>query len=149
MGHSHKTFPLPGVPRWLRACSCYRAMVAKLRLASRMPRANMFCEVLLAEWQYFKLIASCRLIFNICFIYQCTVFTRIRKVTVSWKGLYAICCRSFYVKPALFVELYLTLQTDFTARCCFCFFTNDSSIEQIFQPLPQRSFVSGIVKNVR
>ena len=43
------------------------------------------------------------------------VFTRIRKVTVSWQVLYAICCRSFYVNPALFIELYLTLQTDFTA----------------------------------
>jgi len=43
------------------------------------------------------------------------VFTRIRKVTVSCQGLYAIWCRSFYVKPALFIELYLTLQTDFAA----------------------------------
>jgi len=39
----------PGVPSWLRACSCYRAEVGKLRLARRMPLANMFCVALLAE----------------------------------------------------------------------------------------------------
>jgi len=59
---------------------------------------------------------------------------------------YAICCRSFYVKPALFIELYLTLQTDFAVRCCFWFSANDSSIEQICSPLLQRYFVSGMVK---
>ena len=49
------------------------------------------------------------------------VFTRIRKVTVSCncKGLCAICCRSFYVKPALFIELYLTLKTDFLCSSLF------------------------------
>jgi len=49
------------------------------------------------------------------FVSFINVFTRIRKVTVGCQGLYAICCRSFYVKPALFIELYLTLQTDFAA----------------------------------
>jgi len=49
------------------------------------------------------------------FISFMNVFTRIRKVTVSIQGFYAICCRSFYVKPALFIELYLTIQTDFAA----------------------------------
>jgi len=31
-------------------------------------------------------------------------------------------CRSFYVKPAFFTELYLTLQTDFTTRWCSMIF---------------------------
>jgi len=55
---------------------------------------------------------------------------------------------SFYAKPALSIELHLTLQTDFAARCCFWFSANDSSIEQILPITPaiQRSFVSGIVK---
>jgi len=35
-------------------------------------------------------------------------FIRIRNVAVSCQGLNAICCRSFYVKPALFIKLYLT-----------------------------------------
>jgi len=52
------------------------------------------------------------------FVSFINVFTRIRKVTVICQGLHAICCRSFYVKPALFIELYLTLQTDFAARWC-------------------------------
>jgi len=55
------------------------------------------------------------------FVSFINVFTRIRKVTVSCQGLYTICCRSFYVKPALFVELYLRLHTDFAGRCCFGF----------------------------
>jgi len=56
------------------------------------------------------------------------VLTRIRKVTVSCQGLYAIYCTSFYAKPALFFELHLTLQSDFSARCLW-FSANDSSIE--------------------
>jgi len=63
------------------------------------------------------------------------VFTRIREVAVCCQGLYAICCRSFYIKPALFIELYLTLQTSFAAHWCFWFSANDSSIEQICPPL--------------
>jgi len=61
------------------------------------------------------------------------VFTRIRKVTVSCQGLYAVCCRSFYVKPALFVELYLTLKTDFTARC-FWFSASDLLMIEFAHP---------------
>jgi len=61
-------------------------------------------------------------------------FTQIRKVTISCQKMYVICCRLFYVKPALFIELYLTLQTDFAARRCFWFSANDSSIEQICPP---------------
>jgi len=58
---------------------------------------------------------------NVCFIYQrltfvsfINVFTRIRMV--NCQGFYAISFRSFYVKLGLFIELYLTLQTDFAAR---------------------------------
>jgi len=80
------------------------------------------------------------------FVSFINVFTRIRKVMVSCQGLYAVCCRSFYVKPALFNELHFTLQTDFAARCCFWLSANDSSIEQICPPVLKRSFVSGIVK---
>jgi len=80
------------------------------------------------------------------FVSFINVFTRIRNVAVSWQRLYAICCRSFYVKPALSIEVYLTLQTDFSVRCCFWFSANESSVEQICPPLQQRSFVSGIVK---
>jgi len=40
-------------------------MLGKSRLA------DMFCATLLAEKQYLKLIASCRLMLNVCFIYQC------------------------------------------------------------------------------
>ena len=58
-------------------------------------------------------------------------------------------CRSFYIKPALFIELYLTQHTAFLDRCCFWFSANDSSIEQICSPLLQIFFVSDIVKNVR
>jgi len=43
----------------------YRTMVGKLRLV------DMFCVALTAEWQCLKLIASCRLIFKVCVIYQC------------------------------------------------------------------------------
>jgi len=32
------------------------------------------------------------------------------------------------MKLAFFNELYLTLQTDFAARTCFCFSSNDSSV---------------------
>jgi len=39
------------------------------------------------------------------------------------------------VKLAFFNELYLTLQTDFAARWCFCFSANDSSVEQVCPPL--------------
>jgi len=39
-------------------------MVDQLRLA------DMFCVALLAEEQYLKSIASCRLRFKFCFIYQ-------------------------------------------------------------------------------
>jgi len=49
------------------------------------------------------------------FVSFINVFTRIRNVTVSCQEIYAICCRSFYAKPVLFIELYLTLQTDFAA----------------------------------
>jgi len=38
--------------------------MGKLRLA------DMFCVALLADKQYHRLIAICRLIFNVCFIYQ-------------------------------------------------------------------------------
>jgi len=66
---------------------------------------------------------------------------------VSCQELYAICCWSFYVKPALLIELYLTLQTDFAAVVLG--FLPMTPIEQIYPPLLERSFVSGIVKNVR
>jgi len=46
------------------------------------------------------------------FVSFINVLTRIREVTVSCQGLYAICCRSFYV---LFIELHLTPQTGFAA----------------------------------
>ena len=58
------------------------------------------------------------------FVSIINVFTRIRMV--SWREIYAIWCRSFYVKLAFFIELYLTLQTDFAARRCFSFSANDS-----------------------
>jgi len=77
------------------------------------------------------------------FVSFINVFTRIRKVTVSFQGLYAICCTSFCAKPALFIELHLTLQTDFAARCCFWFSANDYSIEQICpSPLLHRDLLS-------
>jgi len=68
------------------------------------------------------------------FVSFINVFTRIRKVTFSIQGFYAICCRSFYLKPSLFIELYLTIQSDFAAYCCFWFSANDSTIEQISHP---------------
>jgi len=40
-------------------------MVGELRLA------DIFCVALLGEYQYLKLIQSCYLVFNVCFIYQC------------------------------------------------------------------------------
>jgi len=49
------------------------------------------------------------------FVSFVNVFTRIRMVTVRCQRLCATCCRSFYAKPALFTELYLTLQIDFAA----------------------------------
>jgi len=54
------------------------------------------------------------------FVSFINVFTGIPKVTCQ--GVYAIWCRSFYVIPTFFIELYLTLQTSFAARWCFCFF---------------------------
>jgi len=65
------------------------------------------------------------------FVSFTNVFTPVRMV--SCKGVYAISCRSFYVKLALFSELYLTLQTDFTARWCFWFSANDCSFESWLQ----------------
>jgi len=59
---------------------------------------------------------------------------------------FATGCRSFHVNHALFIELYLTLQTDFAARCCFWFSPNDYPIEQICPPLLLRSFVSRVKK---
>jgi len=53
----------------------------------------------------------------------------IRMISCQWD--YAIWCRSFYAKLAFFNELYVTLQTDFAARWCFCFSANDSSVEQV------------------
>jgi len=47
--------------------------------------ANMFCVTLLSQ-QSLKLIESCRLIFNVCFIVS--VFTRVRKV--SYQGICTI-----------------------------------------------------------
>jgi len=47
------------------------------------------------------------------------VFTPVRMV--SCKGVYVISCGSFYVKLALFSELYLKLQTDFTLAGVFGF----------------------------
>jgi len=44
-------------------------------------------------------------------------------------------CSPFYVKSTFFIELYLTLQTNFAARWCFSFSANDSSIEQVRPPL--------------
>jgi len=73
------------------------------------------------------------------------VFTRIRKVTVSWQGLYTICCRSFYVKQACIVYWTLFDTTNWFYGC-FWFSANDPSIEQIYPSLLQKSFVSGIVK---
>jgi len=49
------------------------------------------------------------------------VFTRIRMV--SCQGFYMTWCRSFYAKPGFFIELSLTLQTDFAARWCLWFLT--------------------------
>jgi len=66
-------------------------MVGRLRLA------DVYCAALLVESQYLKLIARCRLIFNVSFI---NVFTQIRKV--SYQGVCAILCRSFYVKLAFY-----------------------------------------------
>jgi len=40
-------------------------MVGKLRLS------DIFCAAHLDEWHYLKLIGSCCLIINVCFIYQC------------------------------------------------------------------------------
>jgi len=40
-------------------------------MAGKLRFTNMFCVALLTELQYLKLIASCRLIFNVSFIYQC------------------------------------------------------------------------------
>jgi len=59
------------------------------------------------------------------------VFTPVRMV--SCKGVYVISCGSFYVKLALFSELYLKLQTDFTARWCFWFSANDCPFESWLQ----------------
>jgi len=36
-----------------------------------LPVADIFCVALLDEWQYLKLIESCCLKLNVCFIYQC------------------------------------------------------------------------------
>jgi len=58
---------------------------------------------------------------------------------------------SFYAKPALFIELHLTLQTDFMAHCCFGFLPM-TSIEQICpSPLLYRDLLSAAwrQKNVR
>ena len=61
------------------------------------------------------------------------VFTRIRMA--SCQGGYAIWCASFYVKLACVNELYLTLQADFAACCCFWFSANDSSVKEVCPPL--------------
>jgi len=53
-------------------------------MVGKLPLADIFCVVLLAEQQYFKLTASCRLIFYVCFIYQ--RITRVRKVLVAKKS---------------------------------------------------------------
>ena len=100
---------------------CTIPLLGKLRLA------DMFCVVLPAELQYLKLTASCHLI--LMFVSFINVFTWICKV--SCQGV----CRSFYVKLAFFIELYLTLQTYFFVRGHFRFSANDSSVEEVCPPL--------------
>jgi len=78
-----------------------------------------------------QIIASCRLIFDICFIYKC-VYTNLHgQLPSSLRDL----IRTFYVKLAFCNELYLTQQTDFAVRSCFWFSASDCSVEQVCPPM--------------
>ena len=89
------------------------SMVGQLRLASRMPLANIFCVALPADQQYLKLTANFRLIFK--FVSFINEFTRIRKV--SCQAVYAFWYRSFYVKITFCI---LILKTVFGTKNWFC-----------------------------
>jgi len=55
------------------------------------------------------------------FVSFINIFTRIRKVTVSCQGLYAICCRLFWCKTCI---VYWTVfdTTNWFCGCCFWVF---------------------------
>jgi len=57
------------------------------------------------------------------------VITKEEMRQLLWTSAARQGCQIIYL--LLFV---LTLQTDFTARCCFYFSANDSSLEQFAQP---------------
>jgi len=68
---------------------CFITIVNKLR------RADMFCVALQVEQQYLKWIATCRLIFNFCFIYQCAYTSSYVQLSRSLRDLmHVILCET-------------------------------------------------------
>jgi len=58
----------------------HRRLCRFIPVLGELSVADIFCVALLDELQYLKLIDSCCLIFNVCFIYQ-NVFTQFREVS--------------------------------------------------------------------